>query len=92
MAKQVISALIYQVGNQSPFKTGPQTMGINVNSIRGPIIALSPTLQTGNSLNMDSSLAYKCYSAIPQVMPSNAGVQYLFCNKTPDQIVTDINT
>ena len=64
MAKNVISVLVYQVGNN---KTGtPQTMGIAVSAIRGAITSLSPAAN-GNKGGFTGQgvfpgLEYKVYS------------------------------
>lgn len=93
MAKNVISVLVYQVGNN---KLGtPQTMGIPVQSIRGTVTPLSPAAN-GNEAGFTGQgvfpgLEYKVYSAIPVLNPSTAGVTDYFTNSSVASIINDIN-
>lgn len=94
MAKNVISVLVYQVGNN---KLGtPQVEGIPVSSIRGVITPLSPA-PNGNKAGATGQgvfpgLEYKVYAAIPMKNPSNAGITDYFTNKSVADIISDINT
>jgi len=92
MAKQVISLLVYQVGQQK--LTTPQTFGVATSQIRPVITPLSPTgNQAGNTgANLDPSLRYRAYAAVSLITPSGAGQIDYFTNKSVADIIADINT
>ena len=97
MAKNVIAALVYQIGpaGSDNILNPPAVEGLPIgnrtlimSTWKGDFSNPLPSSASG----VDESLRYKVYSYVEVVTPSNAGVQRMYTNKTVSQLLADINS